>query len=77
MCLGKIISMPILLLGYFVCLLLRNLIPLSFKTHKFAFDGFCGSQGKCAFWLHLCGVCEAVGLYDGFHVETRLITVLV
>lgn len=71
MCLGKIIIMPVLLLGYFVCLLLRNLIPLSFKTHNLLLMEFMGARGSVLFGYMYVGYVKAVGLYGGFHVETR------
>lgn len=74
MCLGKIIIMPILLLLVFF-LLLRNFIPLSFKTHNLLLMEFLGIRGSVLFGYRYVGyqVCgmKAVGISCGFDVETR------
>lgn len=69
MCLGKVIIVPILLLlGFF--LVLRNFIPLSFKTNNLLLMESLGARGSVRFGYMYVGYVKAAGIYGGFYVET-------
>lgn len=70
MCLGKITIMPILLLLVSL-LLLRNLIPLPFKTLNLLLMEFLGAGGSVLFGYMYVGYVKDVSIYGGLHVETN------